>query len=176
MFLEMYKIKDYNANMDFEANRRKILEDLKKQKDRKKVSSCKPASVPVNADPQKKDAKEHIVIFGQKTPFLSNLVSSLSSIYKVDPMYDVDKTTDFITEHGIRHVIIDIDPPSDYHHAANLLTVVKSIASDIQLYICTKDRNDTRARALFSHGGTILDKPVSIAELKRYITGDNSAL
>lgn len=156
--------------MDFEANRRKILEDIrKKQRDKKVVSAAKAAVASSLTEPVRSSGKENVVLFGQKSLFLNNLVASLSSIYTVTVFYDVDKATDFISEKGIKFVLIDIDPPSDYHVAANFLTVVKTVSPGTLDFVCTKDKTDSRARSLASYGGVILEKPISIPEIKRYI-------
>lgn len=155
--------------MNFEANRKKMLEDLRKQKDGKKVFPTKSSYIPNDA--HKEREKDTIVIFAQKSLFLSNLIASLGPMYKIELLYDVDKATDFIVEHGVKHVVVDIDPPSDYHNAANFLTVVKTVSAQTTIFVCTKDKNDSRARALSSHGGVILAKPLSIPELAEYIDG-----
>jgi len=152
--------------MNFEANRRKILEDLRRQREHKKSAGAKvPGQQFAQFGTLKKNDKERIAIFAEKSLFLNNLVSSLSHSFQIDSFVDVDKAMDFIVEKNIRFVIIDIDPPSDYHQAANFLTVVKSLVAGAIIFVCTKDKNESRARTLFTHGGIIIEKPVSIPEL-----------
>lgn len=157
--------------MNFEANRQRILEDLKKKRDRKKVSAAKPVTQYTESSARSSE-KQHVALFAQKSLFVNNIVASLSQVFKVSTFFDVDKATDFILENAVKYVVVDIDPPSDYHQAANLLTVVKSLASGAIIFVCTKDKDDSRARTLFSHGGIIIQKPVSIPDLVELMTDE----
>jgi hypothetical protein len=155
--------------MNFEANRRKLMEDLKKQRDRKKIVPGKPSTPYVYHDQGAGLTKEIIVIFALKSFFMNNLAASLGQKYKFEIHYDVDKAIDFIIEHGVKFVIIDIDPPSDYHNAANFLTVAKTTSTNVMMFVCTKDKDASQARSLENYGGIILGKPVSIPEITEYL-------
>jgi len=157
--------------MNFEANRKRILDDLKKQRDRKKVSAAKPVMHYTEGGAAKSADKQFVAIFAQKSLFVNNIVASLSQQFKVEVFFDVDKTTDYVLENRVKFVIVDIDPPSDYHQAANLLTVIKTLAAGVIFFVCTKDKDDSRAKALFSHGAFIVQKPVSIPELVELMSG-----
>ena len=159
--------------MDFEANRRKILADLRQAKLKKKASAYRSSHYQntEQVENEKKVVHPPVVVFGEKGLFVNNLLSSLTnSSFQVERFFDVDKTADYLLENGIRHVLIDIDPPSDYHQAVNLLAVVKSLIADACMIIYTKDGQDSRARLLEDHGGIILEKPFSFQELFRYIS------
>lgn len=161
--------------MDFEANRRKILADLRDAKLRKKASAYRSSSRsnPAEAaETEKKTPHPSLVVFGNKSLFVNNLVSTLkNSGFTVRQFSDdVDKTADFLLENSIRHVLIDIDPPSEYHEAVNLLAVVRSLVPNACMIIYTKDIEDSRARSLQDHGGVVLEKPFSLQDLYRTIT------
>lgn len=169
----MLKKTQYNHLMNFEANRRKILEDIKRQRIRKKVSTAKHPSKYFNESAQINNGKQRVAVFGNKSLFLNNLIASLSHAYTIEVFNDVDKATDYIVEKAVKFVIIDIDPPSEYHCAATLLTVLKTLCADALLFICTKDKNESRAKALFLHGGIILEKPISIPDFIEFMkTGE----
>ncbi|MBN1756678.1 MAG: hypothetical protein JW863_00070 [Chitinispirillaceae bacterium] len=153
--------------MNFEANRKKILEELQRNKSRKKVHHAKSATDFTGASTSQKIP---VVVFGQKSPFLINLLHSLGSRCEPTPMTDVDTAVDFIMEKSIPHLIIDIDPPSDYHLGVNLLTVVKSVSSSLNIFVCTKDIHSQQAHSLEKHGCTLLEKPLSIPTLMTYLT------
>lgn len=163
--------------MDFEANRRKILSDIRQAKLRKKASAYRGSKHHINneqIETEKKAVHPPLVVFGEKGLFVNNLISSLTnSAFQVKRFFDVDKTVDYMLENGIQYVLIDIDPPSDYHQAVNLLSVVRSLITDACMIIYTKDIHDSRARSLEDHGGTILEKPFSLQDLFHLLSGDS---
>ncbi len=155
--------------MNFEANRKRILEELQRNKSRKKVHSSIPAPN-LSVSPENGHTKVPVVLFGKKSPFMINLLHSLSSRCEPALMDDVDTAVDFIMEHAIGHLIIDIDPPSDYHLGVNLLTIVKTVSASVNVFVTTGDSNSQQARSLQNHGCTLLEKPLSTPALLRYLT------
>ena len=158
--------------MNFEANRKKILEELQRQKSRKKVTtSRKPSAVELSGTTSGTPGQKiPVAIFGVKSPFMINLLHLLSSRCETTLMNDVDTTVDFIADHSINHLIIDIDPPSDYHLGVNLLTIVKTVSASVNVYVTTRDINSQQARSLQHHGCALLEKPLSTPVLLSYLT------
>lgn len=162
--------------MNFEANRRKILENLQKQKSTR-GSSYRPAtrSKPIAQSVQPTIAKSThaivVCVFGKKSLFMKNLVNTLARNYMVSLYDEMEVAIDFSVSNNVVCVILDIDPPSDYHMAINVLTAVKTLLPEVKLLVCTKDRNDSRARSMVDHGCLVLEKPVSSPEIMRFIDG-----
>lgn len=155
--------------MNFEANRKKILEDLQRSK-RKKLHSSRAASgVDYSIQAGNGREKVPVALFGKKSPFFINLEHALANRCVPTLKDDVDKMVDFIEEKSINHLIIDIDPPSDYHLGVNLLTIVKSLSSTINVFVCTRDINSQQSQVMQNHGCALLEKPVSIPQLIGYI-------
>jgi two-component SAPR family response regulator len=159
--------------MDFEVNRRNVLADLRDAELRKKASSCRNASrlnAAETVEAEKKTSYPPVVVFGNESLFVNNLVSTLKNTGFTIKQFsdDIDKTADYLPENGIHHVLIDIDLPSDYHQAVNLLVVVKSLIADACLIIYIKDVEDSRTRSLNDHGGVVLEKPFSLQDLYKY--------
>ena len=165
-FLSVYI---YNVAMNFEANRKKILEELQRNKSRKKSHQTRSAA-DFTASSSTDSIKVPVVLFGQKSPFMINLVHSLANRCIPTQMTDVDTAVDFIAEKSIPHLIIDIDPPSDYHLGVNLLTVVKSVASRVNVFVCTRDIHSQQAQSLEKHGCALLEKPLSMPQLLQFLT------
>jgi DNA-binding NtrC family response regulator len=160
--------------MTFEENRRKILYDLRRQKSIKRAklkahNFSHTSSVGDESHIDEKSERTTVVIFGEKGPFLNNFISALSNLYTVSHFTDVDKAVDYMMDNGVKYLIIDIDPPSDYHQGVNLFTVASSVSSEIKIIICSSDKEDSRARSLSDHGCIVLQKPISIPEVAKYI-------
>ena len=160
--------------MNFEANRKKILADLQRKKSLKRIEQkahtrLSSTSGIADADPSEKKSRLPVALFGNKGFFINNFTSSLSGTYKVSCFSDVDMTINYMMDNSVKHLIVDIDPPSDYHLGVNLFTVAKSIGAGITIIVCTMNVEDSRALSLSDHGCIVLQKPISIPDLSKYI-------
>lgn len=162
--------------MDFEKNRREVLQQLSKmrqsKKGTKKAFTKKPGQkVSFSGDQvtiSQKEKKE-IILFAKQSVFIRNLLQTLSSSYSVVHLDNPEKACDHCLDHNCTAVLLDMDEPTDWKMSHDVFTTIRTINTDITFILLTKNSRVVPVKTLSAHGAAVVLKPVNFEELKSYI-------
>ncbi|MGD9202269.1 MAG: hypothetical protein PVI26_11945 [Chitinispirillia bacterium] len=165
--------------MDFEQNRKAMLEELNKQKRerviKRKVDSAKQRlggerqnNVSYTDGAVKKRKK--IMIFGKKSYFIRGIVQGLQNSYDVTSFENHEKACDFCINNSISYVFLDMDEPTDWKESTDLFTTTKMMNKNVEMFLMTSDEFSTPVQTLVEKGGIVIKKPISVNELYGYLS------
>ena len=165
--------------MNFEHNRKTILEELNKRKRehviKRKVNSAKQRLMgerqhdSSNTDGTEKKRKK-IMVFGKKSYFIRGIVEGLKNSYDVISFEDHEKACDFCINNSISYIFLDMDAPTDWKESTDLFTTTKMINNNVEMYLMTMDEYSTPVQTLVEKGGIVMKKPISVDELNNYLS------
>ena len=101
-----------------------------------------------------------VVLFGTECPFIHSMIEMLRKETVIAFLSDPEKMITFCMDHPIPNVIIDIDPPSDYHLVMDAFASVRILLPDTRIFACSSRKNSIEVEHMKMHGATILDKPI----------------
>ena len=163
--------------MDFEQTRRDVLNNLLKMKKEKgpatpraspqKKPAIPPGSAGTAGDPTQ---KKQIVIYGKESLFLKNLIRGLKSHYVITSFDNEEKAYCYCIDNEIMHVLLDMDPPTDWRMATDVFTTIKTQKPDVHCILFTKKVTSVEVKRLVNQGAVIIVKPVSFEELHKQLS------
>ncbi|RPJ57847.1 MAG: hypothetical protein EHM12_08755 [Dehalococcoidia bacterium] len=163
--------------MDFEQTRREVLNNLLKMKKEKrpatpiaspqKKPAVQPGNVSTAGDPAQ---KKQILIYGKESLFIKNTIQELKSRYIVTCFNDEEKACACCIDSGISHVLLDMDPPTDWRMATDVFTTIKTQKPDVHFILFTKKTTSVEVKTLANQGAAIIAKPVSFQEVHRQLS------
>jgi hypothetical protein len=101
-----------------------------------------------------------VVLFGTDCPFMHSMIEMLRKETVIAFLSDPEKMITFCMDHPIPNVIIDIDPPSDYHLVMDAFASVRILLPDTRVFACSSRKNSIEVEHMKMHGAKILDKPI----------------
>jgi hypothetical protein len=101
-----------------------------------------------------------VVLFGIECPFVHSMIEMLRTETVIAFLSDPEKMITFCMDHPIPNVIIDIDPPSDYHVVMDAFASVRILLPDTRIFACSSRKSSIEVEHMKMHGATILDKPI----------------
>ena len=101
-----------------------------------------------------------IVLFGAETPFSTSMITMISQETVIALFSDPEKAIDFCCCQSIQNIIIDIDSPTDSHHALDVYTVLKILNHDMRFFICSKRQHSLERDYFEKHHTQVIMKPV----------------
>ncbi|KMQ51058.1 hypothetical protein CHISP_1981 [Chitinispirillum alkaliphilum] len=110
-----------------------------------------------------------LVLFGAESPFLRSIAEMLSAMIVITAFDDPEKTINFTLEYQIKHVILDLDPPTDCFESINIFSAIKTLDPDIKMYACTKTPLSNEAGGLKHKGAIILPKPLWRKQIESFV-------
>jgi len=104
----------------------------------------------------------NLLIFAADGPFTRSLEPMLEQYDICYAITDAEaEAFEIIEKHPqIRHVLIDLDRPTDPAKGLNLFSELKMINPNIIIFYCTKNKMSMEARNIQTKGGHLLQKPV----------------
>jgi CheY-like chemotaxis protein len=112
---------------------------------------------------QDADMKDvNLLIFAADGPFTNSLEPMLGEYDLCYAITDTEVEAFEIIEKNpqIKHVLIDLDRPTDPAKGLNLFSELKMINPNIVISYCTKNPMSMEARNIQTKGGKLLQKPV----------------
>lgn len=162
--------------MGFEQNRQELLKNLSKVKREKNVAKKaaainreKTAALRSTALENVKE-RETIIIFGIENFFIRSITNSLKLNYTVRPFDDAGKACDYCIDNSVNYVFLDMDEPTDWRQSTDVFTTVKTINPAIRFFMFTSRSMDKDVRTLEAQGAIIMNKPVSLEDIRGYIS------
>jgi len=107
-------------------------------------------------------SKVRLLIFAAEGPFTESLLPMLSQHELRYTVTDVPETAiDIAIENPqIRHVLIDLDRPTNPATGINIFSDLKTLNPGILIYYCTKNPMTMESRNIQSKGAKLIQKPV----------------
>jgi len=158
--------------MDFEKNRRKMLEQpSKRQQVKQGINKAAPDKpLPKATFTGKKvtapvKEKKEIILFAKQSLFLRNLLQKLAASCTVVHNDNPDKICDYCIDHNCKTVLLDMDEPTDWKMSHDVFTTIRTINPDVAFVLLTKNRRSVPVETLAVKGAAVVTKPVSFKEL-----------
>ncbi|MDR2692866.1 MAG: hypothetical protein LBB74_01460 [Chitinispirillales bacterium] len=113
-----------------------------------------------------------LLIFASTGSFTESLFPMIDQHELVYAVTDVpEEAIDIaINNSQIRHVLIDMDRPSDPAKGVNLFSDLKTLNPGIQIFYCTKNPSSIEARSIQTKGAKLIQKPVLRKMVDQFIT------
>jgi DNA-binding NtrC family response regulator len=157
--------------MDFNSNREELLKVLRSQKKKRPSRSGNP-TVSSHSSHTIKPVRSttEVLIYGHSGPFLRTLRSVVENVCRVQIFEDIDKAAEYVIQHHIPVVLMDLDPPSDWKMCHDLFTTGKTMYPDIHYIVYQSQKKvPDHIRMLEKQGAHIFSKPVETQELRTFI-------
>jgi len=127
-----------------------------------------PAEAAVETAGEEEEAQEadfrdvKLLIFAAEGPFTRSLEPMLEQYDLCYAITDTEVEAFDIIEKNpqIRHVMIDLDRPTNPSTGLNLFSELKMVNPNIIIFYCTKNPMSMEARNIQTKGGKLLQKPV----------------
>jgi hypothetical protein len=139
---------------DFDKNKKELLDRLEAMRQKVKDEAFARDSAA-------------IVVFAQKSPFIEGLVKTLEKKHLVRFFFNVDEACSFCIDHKSAHVILDMDPPTDWKMSTDVFTTVKTVNPGARFILCTKTPGSTEVQTLAAQKAEVLALPFSAEALFR---------
>lgn len=130
-------------------------EILRRETEREELEEI---AVARTADLEPKDVK--MVIYAAPTPLTDSLVSALSHETVITAFEDPERLISFCSKYQIKFVLLDLDPPSDFHIALDIFSALKIIDSSITFFACAKRISPKEKQYLLKNEVSIIEKPI----------------
>jgi CheY-like chemotaxis protein len=113
----------------------------------------------------------HLLIFAADGPFSQSLLPMLDQHALTYAVTDVqDEAIDIVINHpNIRHVLIDMDKPTNPALGINIFSDLKTINPHILIYYCTKNPMSMESRTIQAKGAKLIQKPVLRKTLDHFV-------
>jgi hypothetical protein len=111
-----------------------------------------------------------VVLFGAECPFIHSMIEMLRTETVIAFLSDPEKMITFCMDHPIPNVIIDIDPPSDYHVVMDAFASVRILLPETRIFACSSRKSSIEVEHMKMHGATILDKPILRKQVHQFCT------
>ncbi|ERP31624.1 hypothetical protein [Chitinivibrio alkaliphilus] len=160
--------------MDFDTNRNRLLQQLtsqRKQKQRSientraKMRLKEQAQALGTASSKRRGRKKFVLLYGHPGLFLGTVKATLADMAEVVLYNNIDRASEYVLEHHIPLVIMDMDPPSDWRKCHDLFTTGKTMYPDINYIVFQKNKIPEEPVCVLEHQGAhVLTKPLNSAE------------
>ncbi len=110
-----------------------------------------------------------LVLFGAESPFLTSISDMLSALVVITGFSDQENIIRFVLEYGIKHVIVDLDSPTDCFESINIFSALKTLVPDVSVYACTKTPLSDEAQGLKHKDAVILPKPLFRKQIEEFV-------
>jgi len=122
------------------------------------------------AEPDYSDVR--LLIFAKTGPFTDSLFPMIDQHELVYAVTDVpEEAIDIaINNPQIKHVLIDMDKPSEPAKGVNIFSDLKTLNPGIQIFYCTKNPSSIEARSIQTKGAKLIQKPVLRKTVDQFIT------
>ncbi len=162
--------------MGFEQNKQAILKNLSKVKREKSIARKAKSFNKDNTELLRakalEDNKERktIILFGVENFFIRSITNSLKVAYTVRHFDNPEKACDYCIDFSVNYVFLDMDQPTDWRQSTDVFTTVKTINPAIKFFMFTSNPMDRSVQTLEAQGAIILNKPVSIEDIKVFLS------
>lgn len=162
--------------MGFEQNRQALLKNLSKVKrertlerkskayNREKTQELRSTAL------ENKQEKKTIILFGVENFFIRSITNSLKLSYTVKHFDDPAKACDYCIDFSVNYVFLDMDAPTDWKQSTDVFTTTKTINPDIKFFMFSADPTERAVQTLEAQGAIVLKKPVSLEDIKAYLS------
>ncbi|MDR2591202.1 MAG: hypothetical protein LBC59_00135 [Chitinispirillales bacterium] len=122
------------------------------------------------AEPDYSDVR--LLIFATPGPFTESLFPMIDQHELVYAVTDIpEEIIDIaMSNMQIRHVLIDMDKPSDPTKGVNIFSDLKTLNPKIQIFYCTRNPSTIEARSIQTKGAKLIQKPVLRKTVDKFIT------
>lgn len=161
--------------MDFEKQRKNMLEKLSKVRREKVISRkvntskmktlSKSSQSTTNYVPK---VKKEVVIFGANSFFLRSFLQIVRGSYTVFHSDNLDTTCEYCINSNIDIVMLDMDEPTDSKIAVDVFTSLKTVNSEINIFLLCSNADSTAVQTLAAQGGIVITKPIEFDDLFAY--------
>ncbi|MDR0307899.1 MAG: hypothetical protein LBI42_13830 [Chitinispirillales bacterium] len=123
-----------------------------------------------DAEPDLEDIQ--LVIFASEGPFTESFIPMLKQFDVVFYVTDEPEVVIdiFMQNSQIRHVLIDMDRPTDPNKGMNVFSDLKTINSNLLIHYCTKNPLSMESRNIQSKGAHLMQKPILRKTVEQYVT------
>lgn len=103
-----------------------------------------------------------LLIFASPGPFTESLFPMIDQHELVYAVTDIPEEIIDIAMNNlqIKHVLIDMDKPSDPTKGVNIFSDLKTLNPKIQIFYCTRNPSTIEARSIQTKGAKLMQKPV----------------
>jgi hypothetical protein len=103
-----------------------------------------------------------LLIFASPGPFTESLFPMIDQHEIVYAVTDIPEEIIDIAMNNlqIKHVLIDMDKPSDPTKGVNIFSDLKTLNPKIQIFYCTRNPSTIEARSIQTKGAKLMQKPV----------------
>ena len=163
--------------MDFEQNRRKMMDELAKRKREtavnRRISSAKKVSASGDFVPSESigsgPRKPVVAVYGAESFFMRGFLAGLKSGNEVIYSTKHEDVIDYAIENDVDAVVIDMDAPTDWKMSTDVFTTIRMMKNDLPFFICTLSPNPVSVQTLTARGGVLLKKPVDVQQLSQML-------
>lgn len=162
--------------MGFEQNKQALLKNLSKVKREKTIArkakaySREKSELLKSSTLEPKQEKKTVIIFGVENFFIRSISNSLKLSYNVRHFDNPEKACDYCIDFSVNYVFLDMDAPTDWQKSTDVFTTVKTINPEIKFFLFTSRPFDRDVQTLEAQRAIVLEKPVSIEDVKSYIS------
>jgi hypothetical protein len=113
-----------------------------------------------------------LLVFATPGPFTESLFPMIDQHELVYAVTDIpEEIIDIaMSNMQIRHVLIDMDKPSDPTKGVNIFSDLKTLNPNIQIFYCTRNPSTIEARSIQTKGAKLIQKPVLRKTVDQFIT------
>lgn len=157
--------------MDFEQNRREILDKLAEmRKDKKRrqpppLKSGPSRTTKRQKEPASEKVRKEIIFYGKMSLFLKNMIRTLTSTYTVSCFDNQDTACTYCIDNDISCILLDMDEPTDWKMSTDVFTTIKTLNPNVKFLLFAKKLNSTPVQTLISQGAIPFSKPVLFEDL-----------
>jgi len=110
-----------------------------------------------------------LVIHAAPGPMCDTLVATMKTRTVVAAFATPEETINFTLEYGARHILMDLDSPTDTHGCVDVFSVLRTLIPTLGVYVCTRNSLSIEARTLQFKGAVLIPKPFLFREADQVI-------
>ena len=112
-----------------------------------------------------------LLIFASPGPFTESLFPMIDQHELIYAVTDIPEEIIDIAMNNlqIKHVLIDMDKPSDPTKGVNIFSDLKTLNPKIQIFYCTRNPSTIEARSIQTKGAKLIQKPVLRKTVDKFI-------
>jgi len=113
-----------------------------------------------------------LIIFATEGPFTQSFIPMLKQFeVKFFVTDDTDQVIDiFMNNSQIRHILIDMDRPTNPTKGMNVFADLKTINPNLIVHYCTKNPLSMESRNIQSKGAILMQKPILRKTVEQFVT------